>query len=292
MTSTVAVIGLGNMGGAVAARLATAFTTTGFDPFPDARARAESDGVRPAASIRDAVAEADVIITSLPTPAIARAAWMDPDGVIAEARPGSTVIELSTIDPQTMRDFGAAGQRAGLRVVDSPVSGGPNEARAGKLVLLVGGDDADVDAASDALETIGTINRTGALGTAKVVKIVNNMMTMANVAAASEAFALGVAAGVDPERLFDLLKNSGGTSQHFVKRFPWVLAGDYDARFSLEMGEKDLALALELARAEHMPAPVAATGQSLYQNAIRSGLAGKDIVALHALYTRWATEPT
>lgn len=290
MSTQIAVIGLGNMGGAVAARLASAFPTRGFDLSSAARDRAGSDGVDVVDSIASAIDGAAVIITSLPNADIVRSAWLGPDGVLANATPGATIIELSTIDPFTMRELADAATAAGITVVDAPVSGGPNEARAGTLVLLVGGEDQDVAGVEDVLTTIGTINRTGGIGTAKVVKIVNNMMTMANVAAASEAFALGVAAGVEPQRLFDLLKGSGGTSHHFVKRWPWALAGDFDARFSLEMGEKDLALGVALARAVHMPSPVASTGQALYLNAIRSGLAGKDIVALLELYTDWARD--
>ena len=288
--TNVTVIGLGNMGGAVAARLAEAFPTTGFDLSESARAEASKRGVIAAADLASAVADADVVVTSLPNPAIVRSAWTSPDGVLAHAKRGVKLVEISTIDPHTMRELETAAHEAGIDVVvDSPVSGGPAEALAGTLGLFVGGTDAHVESVREILEHMGTPRRTGGVGTAKTVKIVNNMMTMANVAAAAEAFALGVAAGVEPQQLFDVLSVSGGTSHHFVKRWPNALKGDYEARFTVEMAEKDLALAMELARSLRLPTPVASTGNALYQTAIVDGFAGKDIVALLALYEKWAT---
>ena len=108
---------------------------------------------------------------------------------------------------------------------------------------------------------------TGGIGTAKVVKLVNNMMSMGNVLVAAEAFALGVAAGVEPQKLYDVLSVSGGRSHHFTKRFPNALKGDFSPGFKMELGEKDLALAVELGRTMKMPTPSA----SIVARSLRPG---------------------
>lgn len=286
--STIAVIGLGHMGGAVAARLAqhSPHLVRGYDLDPRARERAAADEVTPAPTLPEAVQDADVIITSLPTAMIVRQAWTAPEGILAAAGPGTILIELSTIDPATMRDLGAAARDRGLRVLDCPVSGGPADARTGTLTLLVGGDDATIAEAS-VLPVLGTVRRTGTIGSGKVVKIVNNMMSMGNVLVAAEAFSVGVTAGVEPDTLYDVLAHSGGTSHHFTKRFPKALAGDYEPGFSIELGEKDLALAIELARSVAMPIPAASLARDLYQLAMAEGQRGKDIVAVLEMYRRW-----
>lgn len=287
MTQQVAVIGLGHMGGSVAARLAATGGAIGFDPSAEARERAAADGVRVVDTMADAVHGADVVLTSLPNSAIVRSVW-SADALLAATKPGAALVELSTIDPATMRDVAEMAGAAGFACVDAPVSGGPAEARNGTLALIVGGADADVDRTRPVLERFGSIARTGGIGTGKIVKIVNNLMTMGNVLVAAEAFAIGEAAGMDPALLYEVLSTSGGRSHHFTKRFPKALAGDFEPGFAVALGEKDLALGLELARSLGMPAPAASTGQSVYALAMAEGLADADIVALLRLYRGWA----
>src|SRR6516164_2227111 len=114
------------------------------------------------------------------------------------------------------------------------------------------------------------------------------MMSMGNVLVAAEAFALGVAAGVDPQTLYDVLSVSGGRSHHFTKRFPNALKGDFSPGFKMELGEKDLALAIALGRSRRLPTPAASAVRELYAMALAEGLRGQDIVALLAMYRRWA----
>ncbi|MCU1526560.1 MAG: hypothetical protein JWP75_323 [Frondihabitans sp.] len=288
--SVIAVIGLGHMGGSVAARLADAsgFEVRGFDPDENARARAAEDGVIDSRSVSDAVAGATIVFTSLPNSAIVRRAWLGAEGLIEVVDRDTVLVELSTIDPDTMRVLGVAAGDRGRGIVDCPVSGGPAEARLGKLTLLVGGEDGVIGRVADTLAVLGTIRRTGAVGSGKVVKIVNNMMSMGNVLVAAEAFAVGVTAGVDAQTLYDVLSVSGGTSQHFTKRFPKALAGDFEPGFTIDLGEKDLALAIELARSVSMPIPAASLARDMYALAMVEGQRGKDIVAMLQMYTTWA----
>jgi 3-hydroxyisobutyrate dehydrogenase len=291
MSTRIAVLGLGAMGGAVAVRLNDCgFAVAGFDPGEAAAGRAADAGIEVRASAQHAAVDADVVVTSLPDPPTVRAAWSGPDGVVAAARPGSLLIELSTIDPDTMIDVARLARERGQRVVDCAVSGGPEQAASGELGLLVGADDEDLAAAEPVLSAIGgSVSHAGDVGAGKVVKIVNNLMSMGNVLVAAEAFQVGLAAGVDGRRLYDILARSGGSSQHFVKRFPWVLADDRRTRFSIALGEKDLGLALDLARSVGVPAPTASAVRSIYAIAMAEGLAGDDIVGLTRLYERWTS---
>jgi 3-hydroxyisobutyrate dehydrogenase-like beta-hydroxyacid dehydrogenase len=279
------------MGAGMALRLAeVGFTVQGYDIDPGARDRLDGDiAVHP--SLAAAVAGCAVVLTSLPNPATLRAAWLGPDGLVASAAPGTLCIDLSTVDPGTMRDVAAAATDHGLDVLDCPVSGSPKGARAGQLVLIAGGEPATLDRAKPILAALGpSVQYTGPVGTAKVVKLVNNMMSMGNVLVAAEAFALGEAAGVESETLFAVLSQSGGRSHHFSNRFPNALRGDFAPGFKLELGEKDLALAVEMGRKFRVPTPVASQAREICSMGLASGLAGQDIVALLALYRRWAQQ--
>ena len=136
---------------------------------------------------------------------------------------------------------------------------------------------------------LGTeIHHVGPLGTALVVKIVNNVMTMGNVAVAAEAMVLGVKAGLDPQQLFDILSTSGGRSHHFLKRFPNVLAGDFAPRFSIALSRKDLGLATRLAESLGVPMLTTAVVRQVYEAAAAAGLDGQDMAAVTTLFERWA----
>ena len=290
MNDRIAIIGMGQMGSGMARRLiGEGHDVVGYDVTTQTRQALRDDGLALADSLGEAVAGRAVILTSLPDPAAVRTAWLGEGGLVERAERGSLLIELSTIDPDTMRDVGAAASAQGLEVVDCPVSGSPAEAAEGKLVLITGGDATAVERAVPILRHLGGTSRhTGPIGTAKVVKIVNNMMSMGNVLVACEAFALGVAGGVEPEKLFEVLSVSGGRSHHFLKRFPNVLAGNYQPGFKMELGEKDLALAVDFGRATGLPTPAASTVRELMATALSEGYRGQDVVALHDMYRRWA----
>lgn len=290
MKRRIAVVGMGQMGSGMAGRLAEAgHDVVGYDINPATRAALAKSGMAMADSIKAALAGREIILSSLPDPKAVQAAWLGDGGLVASADAGSLCIELSTIDPQTMREVGEAAAARGLDVVDCPVSGSPAEARLGKLVLIAGGERQIVDRANPILLSLGeTWKYTGGIGTAKVVKLVNNMMSMGNVLIACEAFALGTAAGVEPEALYDVLSVSGGRSHHFTKRFPNAIKGNFDPGFKMELGEKDLALAIDLGRATKMPTPGASTVRELFALALSEGYRGRDIVALLQMYQEWA----
>ena len=283
-------IGLGAMGGGMAGHLVrSGYAVTGYDVSAERAEAAARAGVTRAASPSAAVADADVVMSSLPHPAAVRATYLGPDGVVARARAGAVLVDLSTIDPDTWKEVGRAAAARGLDCLDAPVSGGPAEAGSGKLVVLVGGDERVLARCRPLFAVLGTeIHHVGPLGSALVVKIVNNVMSMGNVAVAAEAMVLGVKAGMDPQRLFDILSTSGGRSHHFLKRFPNVLAGDFDPRFSIALSRKDLGLAARMAESLGVPMLTLAIVRQVYEAAAAAGLDGRDMAAVTALFERWA----
>jgi 3-hydroxyisobutyrate dehydrogenase-like beta-hydroxyacid dehydrogenase len=228
-------VGMGTMGGPMARRLASVgFAVRGFDVSAERSRQAAAAGVALATGPADAARDADVVLSSLPDPATVRRAYLGPDGVLSAIKAGAILIDLSTIDPETWREVAAAARAKSVDCLDAPVSGGPLEAGNGKLVFLLGGDAAVLERARPVLIALGTeLHHIGPLGSGLVVKIVNNMMSIANVAVAAEAMVLGVKAGVEPKRLFEILSTSGGRSHHFLKRFPNVLAGDFTPNFGI-----------------------------------------------------------
>jgi len=199
------------------------------------------------------------------------------------------LVDLSTIDPDTWKEVARVAATKGLDCLDAPVSGGPVEAGCGKLVFIVGGDERVLERCRPIFTTLGTeIHHVGPLGSAQVVKIVNNVMSMGNVAIAAEAMVLGVKAGMDPQRLFDILSTSGGRSHHFLKRFPNVLAGDFDPRFSIALSRKDLGLAARMAESLGVPMLTMSIVRQVYEAAGASGLDGQDMAAVTELFERWA----
>jgi 3-hydroxyisobutyrate dehydrogenase len=289
-TPAIGFVGLGAMGGAMAGHLVKCgYAVTGYDVSGERAEAAARAGVVRAASPAEAARAADVVLSSLPNPGAVREAYLGSGGIVAAARPGATLVDLSTVDPDTWKDVARVAAARGLSCLDAPVSGGPVEAGSGRLVFLVGGEADALERCRPLFAALGSeIHHVGPLGSAQVVKIVNNVMTMGNVAVAAEAMVLGVKAGLDPQRLFDILSTSGGRSHHFLKRFPNVLAGDFAPRFSIALSRKDLGLAARLAESLGVPMLTTAVVRQVYEAAAAAGLDGQDMAAVTELFERWA----
>jgi 3-hydroxyisobutyrate dehydrogenase-like beta-hydroxyacid dehydrogenase len=289
-TPRIGFVGLGAMGGAMARRLVkSGYAVAGYDISAERAEAAALAGVTRAATPGEAAQSADVVMSSLPHPVAVRQAYLGPHGVLAGARVATTLVDLSTIDPDTWKEVARVASDRVLTCLDAPVSGGPVEAGSGGLVFLVGGEAPVLERCRPIFAALGTeIHHVGPLGSAQIVKIVNNVMTMGNVAVAAEAMVLGVKAGMDPQRLFDILSTSGGRSHHFLKRFPNVLAGDFAPRFSIALSRKDLGLATRLAESLGVPMFTTAVVRQVYEAAGAAGLDGQDMAAVTALFERWA----
>jgi 3-hydroxyisobutyrate dehydrogenase-like beta-hydroxyacid dehydrogenase len=171
----------------MAGRLAqSGFSVTGYDVSAARVEAAARSGVTPAKSPRDAAEGADIVLSSLPNPVAVRAAYLGGDGAVAALRAGAVLVDMSTIDPGTWREVAEAARARGAESLGAPVSGGPAEAGTGKLVFLIGGEAAVVERCRPVLDTLGSeIHHLGPLGAGHTVKLVNNVMSMCNVAVAA-----------------------------------------------------------------------------------------------------------
>ena len=282
----VGLIGLGNIGGGMCRRLLDrGYEVFGFDVAEAAREAAEKAGARVLDSAAAVAVATSVTVTSLPNSAIVFDAVTGPAGWLEGAAAGDTLVETSTIEPAAIVTLAERVADRGARVLDVALSGEPPQAAAGELVFQVGGDDDLVASHTALLEAMSKkINRTGGLGTAKIVKLVNNLMSLGNIAVASEAFVLGVKCGMDPARLFEILSVSGGRSAHFNHDFPQVLAGDYAPGFKTSLAVKDMRLILDLAASEDYAARLAPVVEALYSESVANGAGDEHFTSVVKIY--------
>lgn len=284
MTS-IAWIGLGNMGSRMSSHLVTAgHEVRGFDVVDALRQSAAEHGITPVASIAEAVEGADVVILSLPKGEHVRQVLESDDGVFAHAAPGTLILDTSTVDMETSQwCHGQAGSR-GLRFVDAPVSGGTQGAQAGTLTFMLGGSDDDV---ADAREVVapmaGNVFAVGEATHGIAAKLVNNMMLGISILAMSEGSQLASQLGLDPKAFFDVVRVSSGDSWAVRTWYPvpGVVPGaaanqNFDASFSAMLCHKDVALAVAGAEAAGVPVPAAALILEQLQRLVDDGLGGKD----------------
>jgi len=282
--STIAFIGLGNMGLPMALNLSRAgHRVIGVDVSDANRSKAAEAGLE-LAQAGEAAAEAEVVVTMLPAGPHVRGVYEAADGVIARARPGSLFIDSSTIDVDSARAVAAAAEAAGHAMVDAPVSGGTGGAQAGTLTFMVGGSDAAVDRARPVLEAMGkTIVHAGGPGTGQAAKICNNMILGISMIAVAEAFALADRLGLDRQKLFDISSRSSGQCWSLTSYCP--VPGpvptspanrDYAPGFTADMMLKDLKLAQQAAQTSGAATPLGANAAALYQLFSASGRGNLD----------------
>src|SRR5262249_19255938 len=276
--------------GPMARRLVeTGFTVTGFEPDQARAGKAKADGVVLATSPARVAEASDMVLSSLPDVATVRRAYEAADGAIAGARAGMTFIDVSTTDPESWREVAKAAKAKGVECLDAPVSGGPTDAGSGKLIFLIGGEAAVLERCRPVLSVLGhEIHHIGPLGSGQIIKIVNNVMSVGNVAVAAEAMVLGVRAGLDPQRLYDILSTSGGRAPDFIKRFPNVLAGDFTPYFGINLSRKDVAIGLNMAASLGLPMPVTSAVRQTYDTAHAEGFGSLDMAGVISLYEKWA----
>ncbi|MGI9605496.1 MAG: NAD(P)-dependent oxidoreductase [Acidimicrobiales bacterium] len=245
----IAFIGLGNIGGGAATNLCRGGHDLTVYDLDDAKVRGlEEYGAQPGRSVQHACAEADVVFTSLPGPAHVEEIASGSDGIVHSVSPGSIWIELSTNDLDTARRVARLAAERAVRMIDAPVSGGPEGASAGTLSIFVGGAADDVATVRPLLETIGgKVDHLGSFGAGIVAKIAQVTLCYTQTVALVEALLLGVKGGVDPARMLDLIQHSAGSSYVADAYGPEILAGTYDSSFPIGHAAKDMRLATELA---------------------------------------------
>lgn len=278
-------IGLGHMGGPMAANMVKAgHDVRGFDLSREAVTAGEEAGVRPVTSIAEAVDGADVIFTMLPKGEHARAVYLGDDGVLAHASTDTLLVDSSTIDMESAKALHDAAADAGFRFVDAPVSGGMSGASAGTLTFMVGGEADAVKDASVYIEPLsGNIIATGGATTGQAAKICNNLMLFINLAGAAEGAVLADRLGLDKQVFWDIASVSSGDSWALRTWYP--VAGvvstaasnnDFAPTFTAELANKDINLAIAAAKATDTPLEIGKHVQQLFQQLVDSGKAGKD----------------
>jgi 3-hydroxyisobutyrate dehydrogenase len=282
----VAFIGLGNMGGPMAANLAKAgHTVKAFDLSPDARARAASAGCLSASSISEAVRDAETVVTMLPAGAHCRSAYED----IRTNTPGDAMlIDCSTIDVPTAKDLIAEATGKGLDMVDAPVSGGVAAATAGTLTFMVGGTGHAFERAKPFLEAMGkAVIHAGDAGTGQAAKICNNMLLGISMIGTCEAFALAEKLGLDPARFFEISSRSSGQCWSMTSYCPVpgpVPASpanrEYQPGFATAMMLKDLRLADEASSGIGAQTPLGHHARELYEAFSNQGGGDLDFSAI------------
>ena len=285
--SKIAFIGLGNMGGGMAANLAKAgHEVHAFDLSSDALDRAEAAGCRRAASAEAAVTASDVVVTMLPSGRHVTQVYADT--VYPNAAPGSLLIDCSTIDVDSARAAAEGAASHGLNAVDAPVSGGIAAANAGTLTFMVGGDDAGFAAAQPILDVMGkAVIHAGTIGAGQAAKICNNMILGATMVATCEAFALAEKLGLDLQTFYDISSKASGQSWSMTSYCPVPGVGPqspadngYQGGFATALMLKDLKLAMEAAQSVDADVPMGARAEALYQQFADAGSAGLDFSAI------------
>lgn len=290
----VAFIGLGNMGGGMAANLAAkGFAVRAFDLSAEALAKASAAGCGIATSAADAVEGADVVVTMLPAGAHVAGVWRE--AVFGKAPKGTLLIDCSTIDVGTAKALAAEAESHGLHAVDAPVSGGIAAANAGTLTFMVGGSEAGFALAKPVLDAMGkAVIHAGGHGAGETAKICNNMLLGASMVATAEAFLLAKKLGLDPQRFFDIASVSSGQNWSMTSYCPLPSVGpespadrDYQGGFAVALMLKDLRLAAEAAGAADAETPMGAKALELYEAFAADGQGGLDFSAIiRALETR------
>jgi 3-hydroxyisobutyrate dehydrogenase len=282
-------LGLGNMGGPMAANLLKAgHAVRGFDPVAAARERLAAAGGAPAGSIAEAVREAEVVISMLPEGRHVRAAYLEPGGVLEAAPAGALLIDCSTIDVATARAVAEAASARGFAMLDAPVSGGVAGATAGTLTFMVGGDPAAFERGRPIFEAMGkAVIHAGPSGNGQAAKICNNMMLGIQMISVCEAMALAEKLGLAQQTLFEIASKSSGQCWSLTSYCP--VPGPvpsspanrgYAPGFTVAMMLKDLKLAQEAAQAVGARTPLGAEAYQLYNLFASEATRGLDFSAI------------
>jgi 3-hydroxyisobutyrate dehydrogenase-like beta-hydroxyacid dehydrogenase len=276
----VAVIGLGSIGMGAALNLlrAPGLEACGADPREAARAEFAAAGGAAVARASDLPDGTEAALVLVVNAAQAEAALFGPEGAAPRLAPGAVLVVSVTFAPDDARRLAAKAEAAGLLYLDAPVSGGAAGARAGALTVMASGSEAAFARAKPVLDVVAKkVWRLGdAPGLGSTVKVVHQLLAGVHIAAAAEAVALGIRAGVDPRALYEVVTGAAGNSWMFENRVPHVLDADETPRSAVDIFVKDLGLVGDLARAVAFPAPLAAQAHQLFVSARAQGHGGVD----------------
>ena len=291
----IAFIGLGHMGNPMCRNLLKhGHKLKVYDVVGDLAKKLEREGCEVASSAAECARGSEVVITMLPSSPHVRSVYLSEYGVLKGAKPGTPLIDSSTIDPLTARDVAMEAKARGCRMVDAPVSGGVGGAEAGTLTFMVGGDAADFEAAKPVLQAMGkNIVHCGGIGNGQVAKICNNMMLAIEMIATSEGMTLAAKLGMDPKVFAAIVNTSSGRcwSSDTYNPYPGVLENvpssrGYSGGFGADLMLKDLTLVTEASKTARQPVMLGALAQQIYQKHSVDGHGAKDFSSVILQYMK------
>lgn len=276
-------VGLGRMGRPMASNLCRkGFHLTVHDVNRAAVAELESLQARGAASVAEVAESSGIIVTMLPNSAVVEQVVTGPGGIVEHAKPGSLILDMSTVSPETTDAAAARAAERGIAFVDAPVGRLASHADRGESLFMVGGTPEDFERARPLLEGMGTtIHHCGPVGSGTRTKLVNNYLAVTSCQLNAEALALSQRFGLNLERTLEVIY--GTTAVNGQLKIAWpakVLKGDVAPGFTIDLAHKDLSLIVDAANAARVPMPIAAAAREAFSAARASGFGGQDFSAM------------
>jgi 2-hydroxy-3-oxopropionate reductase len=290
VSKTIGFIGLGIMGKPMATNLLKAgYSLVVYDVVAAPVDELASHGAAIGKSAKDVASRSDMTITMLPDGPDVEEAVLGPNGAIEGARKGSTIVDMSSISPKVAQEVGAACAKAGVGFLDAPVSGGEPRAIDGTLAIMVGGEASVFEQALPVFHAMGSkVTLTGPVGAGNVTKLANQIMVACNLAAMGEALALATRAGLDPQVVFEAVKDGLAGSNVLNAKAPLVIARNFQPGGRIKTHHKDLKNALHAAEEMNMRLPMTATAQGMILSLIAQGNGDLDHSAIVMAVERYA----
>ncbi len=276
-------VGLGRMGRPMASNLSRkGFRLAVHDINRDAVAELELLQAKGVASVAEAARDSEIVVTMLPNSAVVEEVVAGEGGVLQHAKPGTLIMDMSTVSPETTDALAARAAAKGMAFVDAPVGRLAAHADRGESLFMVGAAPRDFERVKPLLEAMGnTIFHCGAVGTGIRTKLVNNLLAVASCQLNAEALALSQRFGLDLERTLDVLYGTTAVNGQLKINWPAkVLKGDTAPGFAIDLAHKDLSLIVEAANAARVPMPMVAAAREAFSAARASGFAGQDFSAM------------
>ncbi|MEL7566682.1 MAG: NAD(P)-dependent oxidoreductase [Dehalobacterium sp.] len=280
-------IGLGAMGKPMAQNLLKAnFDLTVYDVNRAAVEQLVEEGAKGAVSPKEVALASDVVITMLPNFQIVNSVMQGESGILAGAVQGMTLIDMSSVSPTQTREIAPIAKSQGVEYLDAPVSGGVSGAEKGTLTIMVGGPEDTVQKMMPVFQAMGKkIYHVGSVGSGDAMKIVNNLLLGINMTAVAEALVLGVKAGLDPQMMREIIGASSGNSYALeAKMANFILKGNFEPGFAIDLQYKDLDLAAQTGKDLGVPMLLGNLAQQIFEQARATGLGKKDISAVIQLW--------
>jgi len=294
MAPSVGFIGVGNMGNPMAGNVLKAgFPMLVFDLNPKAMENLIQGGARRARSAQEVVEGSEIVLTSLPASPDVEAMYLESGGLVERAKPGTILVDLSSVLPSTPRKIEPKAKARGVHFLESPVSGGVTGARAATLALMVGGDAAVLERARPVLLSMGpNVFHVGPVGAGNIIKAINNMMACVNGLAMMEGLAVGVKAGLDPMTVYEVVKASSGGSKALERIPRAIVPREFDPGFKVSLMNKDLETFTTVAKELHVPVSFVNVAQRYEQMALAAGLGEQDTTVVMTVIERLAAIQT